>query len=335
MDIRYDLLTFFEAALEAVDGSRVVAEALPEILKEQLSSQDIADMQIVSIGKAAESMLQGAHQCLGEITGRSLLISKSGYISSESYNTPLITCIESAHPVPDESSLVAGDALIQFLQQSQAPCLFLISGGTSSLVEVLADNWSLDELQEVTQWMLANAYSISQINAVRSDISKIKRGGLWNYFNNRKVICLLISDVPNDDVAIIGSGLLFPDSHQSKNIPDSHTLPRQWKQKLKSFSKPQPPSSFYWQIIASNQHAKQAAEKKAIAASYRTKVIERLQEGLAIEVAKQCVKIAMKHPNTVIIWGAETTVKLPNHPGKGGRNQHLALAAAMELEGNQ
>ncbi len=334
MDIRYDLLTFFEAALEAVGGSRVVAKVLPELLKErQLNSQDIADMQIVSIGKAAESMLQGAHQCLGEATGRSLLISKSGYISDESYNNPLITCIESAHPVPDESSLVAGDALIQFLQQNQAPCLFLISGGASSLVEVLAENWSLNELQQVTQWMLANAYSISQINAVRGDISKIKRGGLWSYLNNRKVICLLISDVPNDNVAIIGSGLLFPDSHQSKSIPGS--LPKRWKRKLEPANKPQPPSSFYWQIIASNKQAKRAAEKKAIATGYRTKIIEVLQEGLATEVAKQCVNISMNNPNTVIIWGAETTVVLPNHPGKGGRNQHLALAAAIELENKE
>jgi len=341
VDIRYDLLTFFQAAVKTVEGKQVVEQALPDVLQtlEKDSSctdrlAEIKDMQIVAIGKAAESMLQGALCYLGNTSNQALLISKLGHISPEPYQNPSITCIESAHPVPDKSSLKAGDALIQFLQSSQAPCLFLISGGTSSLVEVLDDNWSLDELQDVTQWMLANAYSIDQMNSVRSRISKIKAGGLWKYLMHRKVICLMISDVASDDPHVIGSGLLFANKQNTKADTLPSSLPSHWKQKLSVSLPIKPPTSFYWQIISSNQQARQASANAAKQKGYQVKVIAELQQGLAEEVAKQCVLEAKKHPNTVIIWGAETTVLLPEKPGVGGRNQHLALAAAIALQGD-
>ena len=33
-----------------------------------------------------------------------------------------------------------------------------------------------------------------------------------------------------------------------------------------------------------------------------------------------------------MIWGGETTVTLPDNPGRGGRNQHLALALAEVIQ---
>ncbi|MEE9302297.1 MAG: DUF4147 domain-containing protein [Thiotrichaceae bacterium] len=335
VDIRTDLLTFFQAALDSVEGRYVVAKVLPTILNQQLQSSERTDMQIVSIGKAAEAMLQGALTCLVEGQNDSLLISKSGHISLESHLASNITCIESAHPVPDKTSLSAGKKLIEFLRTSQAPCLFLISGGTSSLVEVLDEKWSLLELRELTQWMLANAYSIKQINAVRSSVSKIKAGGLWDYLSNRKVICLMISDVPQDDASVIGSGLLFPEKNQVNEQAIPKSLPERWKQKLSLERKPKAHPDFYSQIIATNKCARQAAAKRAIEQGYSVKTIEQLQEGNAVDVAKDCVQVLKDNPNTVIIWGAETTVVLSENPGVGGRNQHLALAAAIELEGEK
>ncbi|HEC04983.1 MAG TPA: DUF4147 domain-containing protein [Thiothrix sp.] len=341
MDIRHDLLSFLDAAIQVVEGKQVVEQALPEIVKNQpddsLSDTNaLADMQIVAIGKAAESMLQGAFSYLEGITitnPKALLISKTGHISPESYQNPAINCIESAHPVPDETSLVAGQSLITFLQSSEAPCLFLISGGTSSLVEVLNEDWSLQELQEITQWMLANAYSIEQINSVRCRISSIKAGGLWRYLGNRKAICLMISDVPDDDVRVIGSGLLFPEKQRTHSNEIPNSLPEHWKQKLSPSITTKANKDFYWKVIASNTQAKNGAAKLAKQKGYAVQTIQELQQGLAVEVAKHCVQMAKENPNTVMIWGAETTVILPESVGRGGRNQHLALAAAIELQG--
>ena len=107
------------------------------------------------------------------------------------------------------------------------PCLFLISGGASALVEVLNEGWDLSQLQELTDYLLANADPIDQINSIRRRLSAIKGGGLWRTLNDRPVSCLMISDVPDDDPAIIGSGLLFPTD--DKMLPD---LPEKWRKKL-------------------------------------------------------------------------------------------------------
>jgi hydroxypyruvate reductase len=37
---------------------------------------------------------------------------------------------------------------------------------------------------------------------------------------------------------------------------------------------------------------------------------------------------------TLLAWGGESTVRLPASPGRGGRNQHLALSAAAVLAGH-
>ncbi len=338
--IREELFAIFKAAISAVEGRHVVKQSLPSIIKDQLSTDEVNNLRIVAIGKAADSMLYGALDCLKAIGGIipiSLLITKTGHVSLESQQNSHIHCIESAHPVPDESSLLAGQALINFLQDATndaAPCLFLISGGTSSLVEVLADDWSLKELQELTQWMLANACSIDQINAVRSRISKLKGGGLWQIVNNKKelkehkIICLMISDVPGDDPSVIGSGLLFP-TKLAQSLPD--LLPNKWKEKLPPLFTINPPTSFYWEIVASNYHARQAAANHANELGYQVEVFNDLLQGDVIKAAKHCILSSQKKMNIILIWGAETTVILPENPGKGGRNQHLALAAAIEI----
>lgn len=342
--IKEDILAMFNAAISAVEGGHVVKQSLPSILKGQLSTDEVNNLRVIAIGKAADAMLHGALDCLpskGETARSSLLITKTGHVSFESQQDPDIHCIESAHPVPDESSLFAGQTLIHFLQATTndtingtSPCLFLISGGTSSLVEVLANGWNLKELQELTQWMLANACSIDQINAVRSRISQLKGGGLWQTINNKnvakkhKVICLMISDVPSDDPSVIGSGLLFP---AKADQPLPNLLPNKWKEKLPSLAVINPPASFYWKIVASNKKARQAAANHAKELEYKVQLINALLQYDVIKAAKHCIQSSRKKLNTMIIWGAETTVSLPGNPGKGGRNQHLALAAAIEI----
>lgn len=96
-----------------------------------------------------------------------------------------------------------------------------------SLVEVLAPDWTLDKLQQTTQQLLANGSSIDQINAMRRSTSLIKGGKLWNYLQDRRVRCLLISDVPSNDPLLLVQAYYF-----------------------QCLSKP----PFEWQLVATNQH---------------------------------------------------------------------------------
>ena len=96
-------------------------------------------------------------------------------------------------------SLPAGDTL-----------LFLISGGASSLVEVLPSGISLELLQRVNHWLLGSGLGITQMNRIRQSLSLIKGGRLLERLRGRSALVLLISDVPGDDPAVIASGPLYP-----------------------------------------------------------------------------------------------------------------------------
>jgi len=317
---RNDLLVMFQAGLDTVSGETVV--------KNELATGKYDDYShFVAIGKAAEAMLSGVPS---KQIKSALLISKHGHITEQYSKNNKIESIESDHPVPKTASIEAGQSLINYLENLpiKEPVLFLISGGTSALVEVLQEGWDLKQLQGLTDYLLANAYSIDEINAVRRRLSKIKGGGLWRFIGGHSVACLMISDVPDDDPAVIGSGLLFPG--KEKPLPK---LPKEWSEKLGEYSPNKAPKDFSWKIIACLEDAKKAVAIKAQSLGYQVKVIPDFLQGNASDVAKSCVKDLGDNKNTVCIWGGETTVKLPENAGKGGRNQHLALSAAIEMKG--
>ncbi len=317
---RKDLIAMFRAGLDVVAGETVVR-------KELATGKYTEYSHFIAIGKAAEAMLSGVPE---DQISSALLISKHGHISGQLSNNNKVICVESDHPIPQLPSIEAGNTLIKYLEnlQEKESVLFLISGGTSALVEVLEEGWDLTQLQELTDYLLENAYSIDEMNAVRRRLSKIKGGGLWRYMGERSVACLMISDVPDDDPGVIGSGLLFP--VDENKLPE---LPKEWSEKLKGLTQSNVPDSFNWKIIACLDQAKEAVKTKAQAFDYQVKVIPVFLDGDAEAAAKECIDTLRKHKNTLCIWGGETTVKLPKKYGKGGRNQHLALAAALEMNG--
>ncbi|CAA6808769.1 MAG: D-glycerate 2-kinase (EC [uncultured Thiotrichaceae bacterium] len=321
------LLTIFDDALHSVIGKQAVQNALSESNSKLLATGSI---NIVAIGKAAESMLEGAFTAIPNANiGKALLITKWGHADTCHWDEKKVTIIEASHPIPDQSSLDAGKALIDFVAEGTTPLLFLISGGASSLVEQLQATWDFDTFQEMTRWMLSNSYSIDEINAVRQSASTIKAGGLWRYIKATQVHCLLISDVPLDDVCIIGSGLLFPPA-SALQIPES--LPERWRSRLTGFNPATPSPDFSYKVIASNLIARNTAGDSAKKAGFNVVIHNAIVENDALETAEACVKKIIDTPNTLFIWGAETTVNLPENPGRGGRNQHLALAAAKHMQ---
>ena len=293
-DHRTQLLDMYAAGLVAVEGEMTVYQALQAKRLRQ-------PCHVVALGKAADAMLWGAYRYLRDAMQSALLITKHQHVSAATQALTQVQVLEAAHPIPDESSLQAGAALIKYLQAlpTDEPVLFLISGGTSSLVEVLETGWTGDRLQQATYAMLANGAVISEINAMRCTLSLIKGGKLWQYVGERPVTCLLMSDVPGDDPAVIGSGLLFP-------------APRE---------------DFAWEIVASNRQL-----LAALAATTAVNVMPEFLEGDAEEVAQRCVAYLRNSLPGLYAWGAETTLQLPLNPGYGGRNQHLALAAALCLQ---
>jgi glycerate 2-kinase len=322
------LLDLFRAALSAVDGYRCV--------KQHLLDQPIeGPVRAVAIGKAAESMLGGAVEALGPKLEQSLLITKTGHVRGR---LPAGTgIIESGHPLPDDNSLSAGARLLEFLAAGPADgqWLFLISGGASSLVEVPVAGVGLADLHRLNRWLLASGLPITEMNALRRRLSRIKGGRLLAHLCGRPTRALLISDVPGDDPAIIGSGLLFPPGDEP--ALERALLPDWLQSLLAQVTAPETsvtaPASVRAEIVASLDRALDAAAAVASAAGLPVYRAASRLEGDAAQTGRELAEALLSGAPGVYLWGGETTVRLPEHPGQGGRCQHLALAAAEILAG--
>jgi glycerate 2-kinase len=310
------LLELLRAALAAVDGRRCTLAALrSERLRERLERG--GPLWAAAVGKAASRMALGAHDALGGALERVLLITKDGHLDPELSEVPGLEARESGHPVPDQRSLDAGARLLAFIEEMPAGVrpLMLVSGGASSLVEALNPGLGLSDLQRLNREGLASGLSIEALNARRGEISRLKGGQFAARLAGRGALALLISDVPADDPAVIGSGLLGP-VHRGEGAAGAGGRPDDIERI----------------VVASMSEALGAVRTRAQTLSVH---IEEPRFGgsterLAVRFAHELALGAFQ----VRAWGGESALELPPHPGRGGRNQHLALSVARLIAGH-
>jgi glycerate 2-kinase len=322
---RQVLQDVYLAGLSAVHGTGCVADYLAR-------SPGKGKLAIVAIGKAASAMAIGALQVPGSGIRRGLIVTRQGHLDSEVSHDARLTCIEAGHPVPNRDSLAAGDALYRFIDATPVDeaLLFLISGGASSLVEVLPEGITLDVLARVNRWLLGSGLSIMEMNQVRQSLSLIKGGRLIPRLGERQVTGLMISDVPGNDPAIIGSGLLkTPQTVASF----SARLPGWIEQLLANAPAMSTATGRIEQhVIADNTVALQAMAGRGKVLGMPVTIMDEMLAGEAARAGHGIVSRLKQLPAGMYLWGGETTVTLPDSPGRGGRNQHLALAAASALK---
>lgn len=327
---RAEVLAIFDAVLRAVHGTAVVSACLRR-------KQVRGPLRVIAIGKAACAMWEGAHDVLGDEIEAALIVTKHGHVTPLCARARGTTVIEAGHPLPDEWSLRAGEALLDFIATAPPamPLLFLVSGGASSLVEVLPDGVSLADLRQANEWLLASGWPIDRMNAVRRRISRIKGGRLAAHVRGRRVLQLLISDVAGDVTADIGSGLLvsmgepvFPLSELPVSLRASlaHAPPLM---EAAAFA------NIETRIVARLDDALAATVAAAGRLGYRVHLHRERLEGDAETQGRSLAAALLTGPTGVHVWGGETTVCLPERPGRGGRNQQLALAAAGVLTGHE
>lgn len=220
---------------------------------------------------------------------------------------------EGAHPVPDERSLAAGESLLALASRLQTPAfrddpvLLLVSGGASALAEALVPGCTLADLQAMTRAALADGADIVRLNAARRTLSRLKGGTLVRALGAHRVTALTLSDVPGDDPRLIGSGLACGDTPDAR--PARLTC------------------------VGCLEDALDAVAAAALAEGVELQRLPGRFAGPAETVAQTFV--ARLTPGSAWLWGGESTVHLPTEPGRGGRNQHLALVAAMQLAGRE
>src|SRR5688572_4084608 len=296
MNPRSLLLELYDAALREVDGNTGAAEVLANL--------GAGPVALFAIGKAASTMTRGAYAAIGADIRQALLITKDGHTDPEVARLPNLHVIESAHPVPDARSLAAGAELerrIGGLSADEYP-VFLISGGSSSLVELLKPGITLDDLRALNERGLAQGWDIATLNAARAELSRLKRGGVARMLAGRPAHALFISDVPDDDPGVIGSGLLGP----AAGVDD---------QVLRI-------------VFANIDDATHCAAMRGAMHGLAFDLRKDRFSGDTAAVARQFVDALRETRADGLVWGGESTVVLPEKSGRGGRNQHLALVAA-------
>ena len=297
------LLDLFQAGLARVNGRRCVSAALSGV-------EPTSPVWVAAIGKAATAMALGAHDALGAAIERALIITRDPEDLSDFAGGAEPEVWLGSHPVPDERSLAAGARLLAWVEElpPSAWPLFLISGGASSLVEVPAPGATLEDLAALTRLSFTSGMAIGELNARRAALSRIKGGRLAARLAGRRARALFVSDVPHDDPRVIGSGLMGPDPGGADNIERT--------------------------VVASIDQAAAAVAARAVQLGLTVHAPRERFAGSAVRLGARFAHELHLGVAQLCVWGGESTVELPPQPGRGGRNQHLALTAARLIAGH-
>ncbi len=335
------------AALAAVNPAKAIDRVVNRSGKwlniGDRSSYNLDEWEIrcLAVGKAAVPMAGAIAEILGDRIANGLVVTKDGHLGAIEF--PAVwEIIEAGHPTPDDRSLHAGDRVENFLADLTDRTLILacISGGASALVTAPRSWQSLQQLlaappseisariihtvrsslqidlaavdaqqplplavvRSINTRLLGSGLDIERINAVRAKLDRLKGGGLVERALPGQVVGLILSDVIGDSIAAIASGL-------TNHLAATNL------------------------IVGSNERACNAVAATAINLGYQPQIVTTTLAGEARVRGREIAReILTKPPKTVLIYGGETTVTLPpDSAGTGGRNQELALAAAIEL----
>ena len=358
--------TIFSKAVSSVDPARRMKDMI-RIEKDRLLIKTEEDSEkvfhldafkkifLIGTGKASASMAQAIEKIFGDRITKGVIAAKYGHV------LPLqrTEIIEAGHPIPDQKGF-GGAKKIQSLLKESGPgdlVIFLLSGGGSALLPLPAEGITLEEKQQVTQFLLDCGADIKEINTIRKHISQIKGGWLTRWAFPSTVIGLILSDVVGDPLDVIGSGPTVADISTFEEAWDILTkydlierIPPSIRNHLlrgkegKVEETPKPGEKTFEKVhnylIGSNLLALRAAEKEASSLGLNTLILSSSIVGDTREAARFHAAIAKEVISTgnpiprpaCIISGGETTVTVKGH-GLGGRNQEFALAGALEISG--
>ncbi len=188
------LKMLFDRAVEVADPMRCVPAALPP--------KPSGRVVVIGAGKASARMAEAVESVWGDCEG--LVITRDGYARP----CRGIEIVEASHPVPDERGQAATARMLTMLSGLGEDdfVLALISGGASALLVQPAGDISLDEKKAINAALLASGAPIGEMNVVRMHLSRVKGGQLAAASFPARMLALMISDIPGDDPALIGSG---------------------------------------------------------------------------------------------------------------------------------
>jgi len=311
---------------------------------------------LLGAGKAAGPMAKAAESILVDFSPDGLVVTKYDHA------VPLrhIILLEAGHPLPDENGRRAAAQLLNQAASAGADDLVicLISGGGSALLPAPVNGVTLADKLLATDLLLRAGADIHELNTLRKHLSRIKGGGLAKAAAPATLLTLAISDVIGGQPDAIASGPTVPDPSTFADAMAvvnryglEQTMPpcvtRHIERgladpELETWKADDCGPAVHYQVIASIVQAAQAGQQVADELGYRSEIVTCELTGEACEVALELVKDARQRQRVLaetdqplcLIYGGETTVTVRGN-GIGGRNQELALAAAVALAGSR
>lgn len=299
-----------------------------------------ARIYLVGLGKAAPSMCRAAVERLGPRLAAGVAAVPYSYSDGP---IPRVQYFAAGHPLPDEGSLAAGRAVVEMLKQTRSGdlVLALISGGGSAMIELPQPGIDLQDLRILNKLLLISGAPIQEINIVRKSISQIKAGGLARLAAPAQTAALILSDVVGDRLSSIASGptvLRGAKPEDARRVLKDYSLWSRIPESIRcALSRERWPVARVHHpkniIIGSNRLVVQSAAKKAKEQGFSVRILSLQMRGEAsLMGVRLATRIRSARRPVCLLMGGETTVTV-HGTGKGGRNQQLALAAALALEG--
>jgi glycerate-2-kinase len=328
----------FRAAVAAADPAVILPRHLPE--------PPPGRTLVIGAGKGSAAMAAAFERAWpGPVSG--LVVTRYGH----AVPCRSIGIVEAAHPVPDAAGTAAAARMLALVRGLTADDLVvaLISGGASALLALPAPGLTLADKQAVNRALLASGAAIGEMNCVRRHLSAIKGGRLGAACHPARVVTLLISDVPGDDPATIGSGPTVPDP---TTLSEARAIAAKYRLDLppavaaaladpgNETVKPGDPrlARAEARIIATPMASLRAGAELARAAGWDPLILGDAIEGEARTVAAEMAAraLGLRGRRVALISGGETTVTLPRDGrplGRGGRNVDFLMALAETLAG--
>jgi glycerate 2-kinase len=358
----WDILS---AALAAVDPAQAIRQNVSlegDGLRIGQRSYDLSGYERIFVaggGKAGSPMVAAIEEILGQRITAGLVNVKHGYLPPEAADVQRVEIVQAGHPTPDEAGRRGAERMVEMLSNltERDLVICLISGGGSALMTLPQPTISLADVQALTGALLRCGATINEINAVRKHISRIKGGQLARLIHPAQVVSLILSDVVGNPLDVIASGPTVPDTTtfvQAYGVLKKYDLldkvPTSIVEHLaagvagKIAETPKEGeavfATVYNLIVGSNEIAARAALNQAQESGFNTQLLSTYVEGEAREVAKVLAAVAKEMAQSgqpipqpaCLVVGGETTVTITGE-GKGGRNQEMALAAALAIEG--
>lgn len=357
-----DALAIWHAAVAAVASDDLVqqhvrvADGELQVADEVISLDNLGRIAVVGAGKAGAGMAAGLEAALGP----DLLPHVTGWVNvpADCVRPLQKTKLHAARPAgvnePTAAGVHGSEKILELVSNLEKNdlCICLISGGGSALLPAPAVGITLDQKQAITTHLSGAGANIQQLNTVRKQLSRIKGGGLARACRAGKMITLIISDVLGDPLDVIASGPTVPDRSTAKDavevlrqfpIADRKLADAVLRYLAEHATAEKQSTGAGFEhvtnlIIGNNALAVDAAGMEAERRGYAhamvsAKTLEGEAEAIGRHLARMAIQMRHSPGPDCLISGGEPTVTLadPALRGTGGRNQHLALAALLEL----